>query len=200
MSLQIPTTMNLGSGRNFHPDQFNIDINEIWKPDAILDFGKPLPFGENIETTRFSSIELKKNFFKKIVCNDVLEHIPDLVTAMKNALDILEIGGSFEISVPYDLSLGAWQDPTHVRAFNENSWIYYCDWFWYLGWTEARFEQTHLQVTFSEIGSKLAQEGYDLKKLMRTPRAIDSMQVKLKKVILNESDRENIKKFHRTSQ
>ena len=33
----------------------------------------------------------------------------------------------------------AWQDPTHVRAMNENSWIYYCDWFWYLGWVEHRF-------------------------------------------------------------
>ncbi len=23
---------------------------------------------------------------------------------------------------------------------NENSWIYYCDWFWYLGWFEHRFQ------------------------------------------------------------
>lgn len=34
----------------------------------------------------------------------------------------------------------AWQDPTHVRALNENSWTYYTDWFWYLGWYEHRFE------------------------------------------------------------
>ncbi|MBX9715374.1 MAG: hypothetical protein K2X42_02135, partial [Burkholderiaceae bacterium] len=34
----------------------------------------------------------------------------------------------------------AWQDPTHVRAMNENSWIYYIEWFWYLGWFEHRFE------------------------------------------------------------
>jgi hypothetical protein len=27
-----------------------------------------------------------------------------------------------------------------VRAMNENSWIYYCDWFWYLGWFEHRFQ------------------------------------------------------------
>ena len=33
----------------------------------------------------------------------------------------------------------AWQDPTHVRALNRNSWLYYTDWFWYLGWLEHRF-------------------------------------------------------------
>ena len=26
-----------------------------------------------------------------------------------------------------------------VRAMNENSWLYYRDWFWYLGWFEHRF-------------------------------------------------------------
>jgi hypothetical protein len=42
--------------------------------------------------------------------------------------------------VPYEKALTAWQDPTHIRAMNENSWIYYIEWFWYLGWFEHRFE------------------------------------------------------------
>jgi len=25
---------------------------------------------------------------------------------------------------------------------NENSWLYYTDWFWYLGWFEHRFQPT----------------------------------------------------------
>ncbi len=28
---------------------------------------------------------------------------------------------------------------------NENSWIYYTDWFWYLGWFEHRFEVAAMQ-------------------------------------------------------
>jgi len=63
---------------------------------------------------------------------------------MKSCLDLLKVGGIFEINVPYDLSLGAWQDQTHVRAFNENSWLYYTDWFWDMGWTEARFTSDKL--------------------------------------------------------
>jgi hypothetical protein len=34
----------------------------------------------------------------------------------------------------------AWQDPTHLRAMNMNSWLYYTSWFWYLGWFEHRFD------------------------------------------------------------
>lgn len=127
MQNPIPETLHLGSGKDFRSDCFNVDINALWRPDAQLDFSKALHFGEIIETERFGPIQLKPSMFKRIVCNDVLEHIPDLVTTMKNGLDILETGGEFEISVPYDLSLGAWQDPTHVRAFNENSWVYYCE-------------------------------------------------------------------------
>jgi hypothetical protein len=44
------------------------------------------------------------------------------------------------IHVPYDLSFGAWQDPTHLRAFNERSWWYYCQRYWYLGWSDAHFD------------------------------------------------------------
>ena len=50
------------------------------------------------------------------------------------------MGGAFSIEVPYEKALTAWQDPTHLRALNENSWLYYTDWFWYLGWFEHRFE------------------------------------------------------------
>ena len=83
------------------------------------------------------------------------------------------------IHVPYDLSHGAWQDPTHVRAFNEKSWVYYCEWAWYLGWMGSRFELMHLEMRLSEYGAslKLPQD-----ELMRLPRAVDSMYLVLKKV------------------
>jgi hypothetical protein len=70
----------------------------------------------------------------------VLEHVPDLPMLMGNVLQLLQDGGSFEIEVPYEKALTAWQDPTHLRALNENSWLYYTDWFWYLGWFEHRFQ------------------------------------------------------------
>jgi len=119
--------------------------------------------------------------FEKIVANDVLEHIPDLISAMRNCRDLLKVGGEFVISVPYELSLGAWQDPTHVRAFNENSWLYYTEWCWYLGW-ESGFKLSELQFKLSELGSEMSEKGVSDGEILRTPRAVESMKVTLCKL------------------
>ncbi len=116
--------------------------------------------------------------FEVILANDVLEHIPNLVDAMTNCKELLKVGGQMRIHVPYDMSLGAWQDPTHVRAFNENSWKYYTEWHWYLGWPD-RFELTTLEMRLSKVGEALE---LPQDEIIRTPRAVDSMYVVLTKV------------------
>jgi SAM-dependent methyltransferase len=116
--------------------------------------------------------------FEEIVANDVLEHIPDLISAMRNCRDLLIPNGKFIISVPYELSLGAWQDPTHVRAFNENSWLYYTDWCWYLGWDKG-FKLTELQFKLTELGTEMSEAKFTDQEILRTPRAVDSMRVTL---------------------
>jgi SAM-dependent methyltransferase len=146
------------------------------KPDWLVDISKPLA-ATTIDWCG-EPLEIGPGTFSKIIAIDVLEHIPDLVAAMTNCRDLLEMGGEMHISVPYDLSLGAWQDPTHVRAFNERSWVYYCAWAWYLGWTGSRFNMESLEYTLSPgTDLELPQE-----QLLRTPRAVESMYVVLKKV------------------
>jgi SAM-dependent methyltransferase len=119
--------------------------------------------------------------FEKIIANDVLEHIPDLIRAMTNCRDLLKTTGKLIASVPYELSLGAWQDPTHVRAFNENSWLYYTEWCWYLGW-ESGFRLAELQFKLSELGSEMSKTAASDEEILRTPRAVDSMKVTLCKL------------------
>ena len=156
--------LNLGSGKDRRADCVNADIRADVGADWVMDICKPL------DTDRR---------FDKIIANDVLEHLPDLVAGMTNCRDLLVDGGYMHIHVPYDLSYGAWQDPTHLRAFNEKSWVYYCEWAWYLGWKGSRFELLHLEMCLSEYGAslKLTQD-----EVMRMPRAVDSMYVVLKKV------------------
>ncbi|MGB7584657.1 MAG: hypothetical protein WBM11_07415, partial [Terriglobales bacterium] len=139
-AVEIPRKLNLGSGKDWREDYFNADFDPYWEPDAVLDFSRALPIGQSLETLRFGTVVLQNNWFDEIIANDALEHIPNLTLAMTSCLNLLRVGGLFRIAVPYDLSWGAWQDPTHVRAFNERSWLYYTDWFWYMGWTEARFD------------------------------------------------------------
>jgi SAM-dependent methyltransferase len=164
-------TLNLGSGKDHRADCVNADIRADVCAEWVVDICKPLAT---------DCVAPQANMrFAKIIANDVLEHLPDLVSAMTNCRDLLVDGGEMHIHVPYDLSYGAWQDPTHVRAFNEKSWVYYCEWAWYLGWKGSRFELTHLEMRLSEYGAslKLPQD-----ELMRLPRAVDSMYIVLKKV------------------
>ncbi len=92
-----------------------------------------------------------------------------------------------QISVPYDLSYGAWQDPTHVRAFNERSWLYYTAWHWDLGWLEARFDLESLNMIYSPYGVELTKE-LPAEEVYRRPRAVDAMEVVLIKRSLGEAE------------
>lgn len=170
--------LNLGSGKDWRKDCINADIQATKNPDWHLDITK-VPWGQRIQT-RLGDFLVEPGMFDEIIANDVLEHIPDLVKAMFNCKELLKKGGEMHIHVPYDLSYGAWQDPTHVRAFNENSFLYYTDWHWYLNWPD-KFTLTHLGYELSQFGQDLLDKGIDREQILRTPRAVDAMQVILTK-------------------
>lgn len=135
-----PNLIHLGSGKDYKPGWLNLDVVERAQPDLLLDLAQPLSLPLAIESHATGPVLLAEGSVDVIHANNVLEHVPDLVTLMSNGLRLLKVGGEFQIEVPYERALSAWQDPTHVRAMNENSWVYYTDWFWYLGWFEHRFE------------------------------------------------------------
>lgn len=135
-----PTLINLGSGKDYRAGWLNLDVQDQAEPDAVLDLGAPLSLPLAMDSRYGGQIELSAASIDVLYANNVLEHVPNLTLLMTNALALLKEGGRFEIEVPYEHAPTAWQDPTHVRALNENSWIYYSDWFWYLGWFEHRFD------------------------------------------------------------
>ena len=191
-AVEIPRKLNMGSGKDWREDYFNTDFDPYWEPDAVLDFSRELPIGQPLETQRFGTVALQNNWFDEIIANDVLEHIPNLTLAMTSCLNLLRVGGVFRISVPYDLSWGAWQDPTHVRAFNERSWLYYTDWFWYMGWTEARFDLAKFDLGLSPVGQALAKQQVKGEDLVRHPRAVDQLKVVLQKRLLTEAEKQQV--------
>jgi len=185
----LPQTLQLGSGKDFRSDCFNLDINPAWGPDAVLDIMSPTLVGRRVQTTRFDMVVLAEESFEAAIAHDVLEHLTDLTTAMTNVLRLLKPGGVFDVLVPYDLSCGAWQDPTHVRAFNERSWLYFTDWHWYLGWKDARFDVIAFELKMSPWGLELQRAGKPLDEILRAPRAVDALRVRLRKRYLQESER-----------
>lgn len=177
----VPSFLNAGSGKNFLPQALNVDISSRWNPDIVLDISQPLNFVRSYETSRFGLIRITQGMFKKIRLFDVLEHVEDVLATMTNLLELLGNGGLLHLCVPYELGLGAWQDPTHRHAFNENSWLYYTEWHWYSGWREARFELEDCQYRLSSQGETMRKKGTAMEIILRTPRAVDAMEVRLRK-------------------
>lgn len=138
-----PRQLNLGSGKDYKAGWLNVDIIDRAQPDLVLDLGQAIQLPLQRATCGGGQVRLEAGCLERVYANNVLEHVPDLPMLMGNVLSLLREGGEFEIEVPYEKAPTAWQDPTHLRALNENSWIYYTEWFWYLGWFEHRFEITH---------------------------------------------------------
>lgn len=186
---QLPTKINIGSGKNWRASYLNIDINDYWKPDIVADISNEFLLNKVVETARFGSITIEEGSFDEIIAYDVLEHIRELISAMTMCLKLLKVGGVFKIKVPYDLSCGAWQDPTHVRAFNERSWLYYTEWYWYIGWTDARFDLVENLFILNSVGLAMQANNASLAEILSSPRAVDEMQVVLRKRLLTEEEK-----------
>lgn len=56
---------------------------------------------------------------------DAIEHLKDAIHTMNEAYRVLAPGGFFLIQVPSTDGRGAFQDPTHVSFWNQNSFWYY---------------------------------------------------------------------------
>lgn len=184
-----PTRLNIGSGRTFDETAINIDIQASAGPDIVVDASRPDLVGLTFETRRFGPVELTAGGFEHITASHVLEHVPNVVELMGNCLALLRDGGEMAVRVPYDLAYGAWQDPTHVRAFNEHSWLYYTDWHAMIGWEESRFDTVDLQLVLSRSGMALRKEGMAIEKIRMQPRAVNEMAVVLRKRPVTEAER-----------
>lgn len=113
--------LNLGCGRDMREGWINIDHPSV---ESLLpthgtefvacDLDQPslvLPFEDNT--------------FSVIDAIHILEHVRNLLPLIQELHRIAKIDAKFQCAVPYGGSDDAWEDPTHVRAFFLNSWIYF---------------------------------------------------------------------------
>lgn len=82
---------------------------------------------------------------------DTLEHLHDSISTMKEISRVLAPGGYAIIQVPSTDGRGAFQDPTHVSFWNENSFLYYThqNWARFID-KPVRFQATRLFTTLKD--------------------------------------------------
>ncbi len=79
----------------------------------------------DLEKTPYTDIP--SNCAKLIIASHIVEHIKPwlFIDVMNEWWRILKKGGQLVISTPYAGSAGFWQDPTHIKGFNEMSFAYF---------------------------------------------------------------------------
>ena len=103
--------LNLGCNFNPQPGWVNVDIQELPGVDVVCDLNDPWPWED-------SSVDYIRAY-------DIVEHLREPVHTMNEAWRVLRPGGLFEVWVPSTDGRGAFQDPTHVSFWNQNSFLYY---------------------------------------------------------------------------
>jgi predicted SAM-dependent methyltransferase len=106
--------LNLGCGLRQVEGYVNIDARRIVYPDLLCDILSGLPYANNT--------------VDEVRAWDFLEHIPlgQTVGVIDDIWRVLKPGGIFESFTPdAETGQGAFQDPTHVSFWVENSWLYY---------------------------------------------------------------------------
>lgn len=102
--------LDIACGKRKKPGFTGVDI---WEgADIVADLEKfPWPFEDN-------SVD-------EIFCSHYIEHTPDLISFANELYRIMKVGATAEIIAPYYSSIRAWQDPTHLRAISENTFLYF---------------------------------------------------------------------------
>lgn len=153
---QKPTLLNIGCGENWREDAINIDIKNTGFEDLILDISQTWSEVNNKwQTKRFGEVHLNENGFDAIEASCVLEYVEDLTTSLVNIIKLLKPGGWLYLKFAHQDSLGAWQNPKHLRGMNENLIKYLDEYGYYLGLGDMRAAPKWIKLIEEEQNEKL---------------------------------------------
>lgn len=108
--------LDMGAAHNKPEGYLGVDQYAQQGVDLVCDVAKGLP--------------LKDNSVGLIRAVDFLEHVKDAVALFNEFYRVLAPNGYLLTRTPSTDGRGAFQDPTHVAFYNENSFWYYTDEFY----------------------------------------------------------------------
>lgn len=107
-------------------------------------------FDADIVSNLNNTWPLKDNSVGVIRASHIFEHLKDPVYTMNEAYRVLAPGGWLFIDVPSTDGRGAFQDPTHISFWNENSFWYYTNknYSKYIPEFKGRFQKSRIVTYF----------------------------------------------------
>ena len=84
-----------------------------------------------------------------------MEHVKDLTKTLRNISKFLKPGGWLYLRYPHQDSLGAWQDPTHVRGMNEHLMKYLYEWSDYINLENSKLKPKWISFIQEDSTSKI---------------------------------------------
>jgi len=119
--------LDVGCGHDKLPGAVGIDRAAGTAADIVHDLDvRPWPLGDSE--------------FDLVRCQDVIEHLDDIVGVMEEIHRVTRPGGTVRIRVPHFSSVQAYTDPTHRHFFSTDSFGYFTDDSRYPHYTSVRFE------------------------------------------------------------
>lgn len=132
------------------------ELNRLKNIDLCGGFNSPKGYtsidlrNADIITDLNNGIPLPDNSCGIVRAFDALEHLRDIQFTMKEIHRVLAPGGILLSRTPSTDGRGAWQDPTHVSFWNENSFWYYTrpQQMQYINNTDVKFFESTLRTIF----------------------------------------------------
>ena len=104
--------LHMGPGLNKIKNTISIDINSTTNPDFVWDLNKiPWP--------------LESNSIDAVIAMNVIEHLDDTTSVMKEIHRVSKINGVVNILVPHFSDCAAFIDPTHKSFFGFSTFDYF---------------------------------------------------------------------------
>lgn len=104
--------LDLGGGHAPTPGHINIDI--VDEADYKWDLNKGLPTQIKAE-----------GHVEGIRSHHLIEHLHQIIPLMNDCYEVMKEGALFELSTPLAGTAQYWQDPTHVKGFVPESFLYF---------------------------------------------------------------------------
>jgi|WetSurMetagenome_2_1015567.scaffolds.fasta_scaffold07004_2 SAM-dependent methyltransferase len=128
--------LDLGCGPNKVKGSLGVDIIPMDGVDVVADFFElTLPFADNT--------------FDQIHLNDVIEHLPNTIKAMEEIYRIARPDAKIFIRVVNWNCIYTAMDPTHLKAFTENSFDFFGSRPGRNYYTKARFEVVRADLIYN---------------------------------------------------